>query len=252
MNEQITMTNDNEKLLDTHIEAARMLDEQALAEATRQFRAGLPEVKTRKLAMPKWLRVAAVAATLVLAVSVMPFFLPGQPGSSAFAQAQAWFESYRSMHFVMTTTHNGRPLSTVEVWTDETGATRVDVPPISHIIIPAENVMHTLLPGGQTMSRSLGLRDGAFELGDGMEWLDELLEFQGLAETVETPRLIDGIDALGWRLTLSGGTHTLWVDPADNRPLMLDAELAGGVQMESVFEFDQALPADVFLVPPQP
>ncbi len=252
MNEQMTMNIENEKLLDDHIEAARMLDEQALDEATKQFRSNLPEVKPRKLAMPKWLRVSAVAAALVLAVSIAPFFLPGQPGSSAFAQAQAWFESYRSMHFMMTTTHNGRSLSTVEVWTDHTGATRVDVPPVSHIIIPADNVMHTILPGGEIMSRQLGIDADSFELGDGMEWLDELLAFQGLAETVDTPRRIDGIEALGWRLTLLGNTHTLWVDPADNRPLLLDAELAGGVLMESVFEFDQSLPADVFLVPPQP
>ena len=65
------------------------------------------------------------------------------------------------------------------------------------------------------------------------------------------PRRIDGVEALGWRLDLDGMTHTLWVDPADNRPLRLEAELAGGIRMVSTFTFNEVLPDTLFEVPPQ-
>ncbi len=249
MNDSKTTSLANEQRLDRYIEAACAVDDAELAAATTQFRASLPEAKPSRQSMFSWLRLAGVAAALMLTISLLPFLTPGQPGTSAFAQAQAWFESYRSLHFLMTMTHNGQPLTTVEVWTDETGATRIEMPPVTHIVIPVENVMHTLMPGGQVMTKSLGIGAADFELGDGMEWLDELRTFQGMAGTVDSPRRIDGIDALGWRLVLSTGTHTLWVDPADNRPLLLEAGLAGGMQMESVFEFDQPLSADLFKLP---
>lgn len=252
MNDSNTTSPADNKRLDSYIEAACAVDDAELAAATEQFRASLPKAKTRRQPMFSWLRVAGVAAALMLTISLLPFLLPGQPGTSAFAQAQAWFERYRNLHFVMVMSQNGQLLSSVEVWTDETGATRVEVPPVTHIVIPAQSVMYTLLPGEQVMTQSLGIDAADFELGDGMEWLDELRTFQGLAKTVDSPRTIDGIDALGWQLTLSSGTHTLWVDPADNRPMLLEASLAGGLQMESVFEFDQSLPDDIFQPPGQP
>jgi len=252
MNESNPNNLANDKRLDDHIAAACSLDDAELAAATAQFRASLPEAKPSRQSMFSWLRLAGVAAALMLTISLLPFLTPGQPGTSAFAQAQAWFESYRNLHFVMTMTHNGQPLTSVEVWTDETGATRVEVPPVTHIVIPRQDVMYTLVPGGQVMTRALGVDGADFKLGDGMEWLDELRTFQGMARIVDSPRRIDGIDALGWRLVLSSGTHTLWVDPADNRPLLLEASLADGMQMESVFEFDQSLPEGLFVPPGRP
>ena len=39
------------------------------------------------------------------------------------------------------------------------------------------------------------------------------------------------------------------MDPADNRPLRLEADLAGGVDLISVFSFDEALPPELFELP---
>jgi hypothetical protein len=239
----------SETLLDAHIDAARTLDESALDAAARHFRADLPAPQSARVTLPAWLRMAGATAVLLLAISLLPFLLPVQPGNSAFAQAQAWFERYATLHFAMTVTRQEQALSTVEVWSDESGATRISVPPVTHLVLPAENVMHTIMPGGEVMSRSLGIRAGSFDLGEGMEWLDELLTFQGLAQLLDEEREINGVSALGWRLELSGGTHTLWVDPADNRPLLLEATLPGDVRMESVFVFDEALPEDIFALP---
>ena len=238
--------------LESYIEAARTVDEHELQAASRAFQSELPVVEKHSSVRAGWLRFAGVAAALVLAISLIPLVLPGNPGATAFAQAQAWFESYRTLHFVMTTQINDQPLTRVEVWTDDEGSTRVDVPPISHIVIPSQSIMHTVLPGGQVVTTDLPLSTRAFEVGDGMEWLDELRDFQGMAEIVGESRSIDGIEAMGWRVALPSGTHTLWVDPADNRPMMLDAELESGMTMESVFEFDQPLPDGLFDVPSLP
>ena len=247
MNE--TLNKEMDALLDRHIDAARAMDEAALADATREFRASLPDAKPRRHGLSSWLRVAGVAATLVLAVTVIPLLLPGKPGASAFAQAQAWFQHYDTLRFEMTMSQHGQALTTVRVWSNEAGNTRSETPPVIQLVLPAENLMHTVLPNGQVMSQALGPLPGLFNQGSGMEWLDELVTFQGLAEPVDGFRDIDGIDAMGWRLSLSGGTHTLWVDPADNRPLTLEADLEGGVRMVSVFTFDEALPAELFELP---
>ncbi len=244
-----TLSADMDTLLDRHIEAARNVDEAALAMAAREFRAALPETKPRRKTLRAWLGAAGAAAMLVLAVSLVPLLLPGKPGASAFAQAQAWFEHYETLRFEMTTSQNGQVLTTVRVWTDEARNTRIETPPITQLVLPSENVMHTVMPGGQVMSQALSPLPGALNRGSGTEWLDELVTFQGLAEAIDEPRDIDGIEALGWRLQLSGGTHTLWVDPADNRPLRLEADLAGGVDLISVFSFDEALPPELFELP---
>jgi outer membrane lipoprotein-sorting protein len=240
---------ETEALLDRHIEAARHVDEAALADAARQFRASLPETEPRRHGLASWLRVAGAAAVLAIAVSGIPLLLPGKPGASAFAQAQAWFEHYETLRFEMTMRQDGQPLTTVRVWTDETGNARIETPPVVQLVLPPENVMHTVLPDGQVMSQELGPLPGSFNRGSGMEWLDQIAEFQGLAEPLDTRRDLDGVDALGWRLELAGGTHTLWVDPADNRPLRLEADLTGGVQMVSVFTFDEALSPTLFQLP---
>ena len=246
------LNKETETLLDRHIEAARHVDEAALADAARQFRASLPATESRREGLGSWLRVAGAAAVLVLAVSLVPLLLPGKPGASAFAQAQAWFQHYQTLRFEMTTHQDGQVLTTVRVWTDEAGNTRIETPPVVQLMLPSENVMHTVLPGGRIMSQALGPLPGVFNRGRGMEWLDELVEFQGLAEPLDNRRDIDGIDALGWRLELAGGTHTLWVDPADNRPLRLEADLAGEVRMESVFAFDETLSPSLFELPEGP
>ncbi|MEE4174415.1 MAG: hypothetical protein V2I57_09215, partial [Xanthomonadales bacterium] len=119
-------------LLDDSIEAAREVDDYALADAARRFRNRLPQARPRRSPVASWFRVAGVAALLVLAVGLAPLLLPGKPGASAFAEARAWFEQYETLQFEMKTSRDGQVLSTVRVWSDESGATRIETPPITH------------------------------------------------------------------------------------------------------------------------
>jgi hypothetical protein len=189
--------NDANILLDQYIEAARHVDDAALTAAAREFRTTLPQAKPRHRGRVSWLGATGAAAVLILAVSLVPLLLPGKPGANAFAQAQAWFEHYETLRFEMTTSQNGQVLTTVRVWTDEDRNTRIETPPVTQLVLPSENVMHTVMPDGQVMSLTLSPLPGALNRGSGTEWLDELVTFQGLAEPIDDPRDIEGIDAVG-------------------------------------------------------
>lgn len=245
----MNMPDEKHEFLDDYINAAREVDEAALGAAVADFRSHLPVVKPARKTIPAWLRFSGAVALLVLAVSIVPTFLPDQPGGQAFARVQAWFEDYQTLRVDISMRQGAQQVSEVKVWSLANGATRVEVPPIAHIVDPQRNVMHTVLPGGQVMSREIAPGFDAVAGDSHLQWLDELRDFQGVADVLDQPRLINGIDALGWQLKLEGQSHALWVDPADNRPLLMEAELPGGLSMEVQFRFNEVLPGSLFEVP---
>lgn len=245
----MNMPTEKHEFLDDYINAAREVDEAALGAAVADFRARLPGVKPARKSIPAWLRYSGAVALLVLAIGIVPTFLPNQPGNQAFAQVQAWFEDYQTMQADISMRQGAQQVSEVKVWSLANGATRVEVPPIVHIVDPQRNVMHTLLPGGQVMSQEIGPGVAANAGESHLGWLDEIRDFQGIADVLDESRTIDEIDALGWQLNLEGQSHTLWVDPADNRPLLMEAELPGGLSMAVQFRFNQVLPPRLFEAP---
>lgn len=250
-----TQTTDPTELLERMTASARdEVSETELDAAARRFRAALPSTdasaatpSARQRPFGRWFGFAGAVATLVVAVTVLPLLLPGKTAGSAFAQAQAWFADYGTLQLTLETRQGTLELYRMSVWHERGGATRIDVGPVSHIVDPARGVMLTLGPDGQLMSRQ-ALPGGMTGPGDQEElaWLDELRDFRGQAEALDTHRDIDGVDAQGWSLELSGIRQTLWVDPVDFRPLLLEGLLGGDVTMTTRFIFDAPLPADVF------
>jgi hypothetical protein len=114
---------------------------------------------------------------------------------------------------------------------------------------PERGELIIALPNGEVMRQPLPVPSAPLGDREELAWLDELRRFQGQAEPLPEPMDLDGVAAEGWRLELSGMQHTLWVDPADHRPLRLDAQLGGGVHMEIRFTFDEVLPAALFAIP---
>lgn len=245
----MNMPNQNNALLDDYIEAAREVDDAALNKAVTDFREGLPVVKPARQKVPAWLRYSGAVAMLVLAVSIVPTFMPKNTGAQAFAQVQAWFEDYQTLQVNINMMMGDMQISEVKVWGQANGATRVEVPPTVTIIDPVNNVMHMLLPEGQVMTRELGIQVANTQGNEHLEWLEELREFQGVATIVDESRVVDGIDAIGWQLNLDGQSHTLWTDPDDNRPLLMEAELPGGLFMTITFSFNSVFPAELFEAP---
>ena len=137
----------------------------------------------------------------------------------------------------------------MQIWNERGGATRIEVPPVVQLVDPVRGELIIALPDGSVLRQDLPTGASALGTREELAWLDELRAFQGIAEPVPTPRSIGAIEAEGWRLELSGMQHTLWVDPQDQRPLMLDAKLGGGVSMETTFTFDAVLEPDLFRIP---
>ncbi|MEM1412160.1 MAG: hypothetical protein AAGH19_07345 [Pseudomonadota bacterium] len=241
----------NDKGLDDFLSAARDdVSQEQLDAAASRFRSRLPEPRedTRSSWLGSGWRSAGAVAVLVLAVTLMPLLWPGAPGGQAFAQAQAWFERYQTLRFTMDTRQGDLALFSLTVWHEADGPVRIEMPPMTTIVNPAAGEMVTLLPGQAPMRQELA-RGLALGGRDDLAWLEELRDFRGAATRLDETREIDGQQAVGWHLELSGTSHTLWVAPDDFRPLLLEGRLEGGVIMTSTFAFDEPMEASLFMVP---
>lgn len=241
---------DTDQALDTCIDATRHSVEKAeLDQAVARFRDSLPRLTPRPRTLPTMLRWTSFAALLVLAIAAVPVFWPGGNGSTAFAQAQQWLGQYRTLHIAITMTQDQRIVNRIEAWNDsETGQSRVNVSPTTGYIFDGDNV-HMLMPDNQVFSYALGADPAADGVRDQLDWLRDLRDFQGEARPVDVPRDIDGIEAAGFRLGLAEGIFTLWVDPRDNRPLLVEGTLPSDLIFEARLSFDEPLPADIFSLP---
>ena len=240
-----------ESLLDEVTLAAReQFTEADLDAATARFRQAMPRSPARhEVRLPRWLKVSGAFATLAVTVTLLSLLLPGKHAGNAFAQAQAWFQSYETMNMELVTRQGDQELYRMKVWNERGGATRIEIPPIVQIVDPVRGELVIAMPDGSVMRQSLPSRVPALAGREELAWLEELQAFKGIAEPLTERRSVAGIDAQGWRLELSGMQHTLWVDPSDSRPLLLEALLGADVTMESTFAFDQALPEELFRIP---
>lgn len=248
----ITITEQHEQRLDDVTRAAReQFSDAELDAATARFKKSLPAAAAAApfRGLPRWLKLSGAMAALVLTVTSLSLLLPGNRSGSAFAQAQAWFERYDTLQLVLTARRGQQELYRMTVWHERGGSARIDIPPISQLVDLVRGELIIVMPGGQVMRQDLPGTNRELGGREELAWLDELRAFRGQAELLPEQQMLDGIAADGWRLELSGMQQTLWVDPADQRPLRLDGQLGGGVSMESVFTFDQALPEDVFSLP---
>ncbi len=239
----------DEKFLDVFFEAANNeLPEESLDAATARARSRLPSQAPRTRTQFMSWRLAGATGFAVAALMLVPLLMPGHNGS-AFAEAQAWFEAYRTLHVTTVMEQNGNRFSRMEVWADDKGSVRIEMDPVTHIIDAGSDTMHILLPGNQVMSKPVLTAGSTGPSDKTFAWVQDIRDFQGDAQVLEETRVIEGIEASGYSLSVDGSSFILWVDPADNRPLQVEGELPGGLTMRSDLQFDMALPAGAFTVP---
>ncbi|HUF74067.1 MAG TPA: hypothetical protein VMR74_14380 [Gammaproteobacteria bacterium] len=235
-----------EDFLDPYVEAARrQFDAAEIEHAAQRLRERLPRARFGRPASLGWLSLAGAASILFAAIAVVSFFLPGDNGS-AFAQAQQWFASFRTLQVEMTVETGQDAVARTNIWLDDSGDMRIESAGATWIVKPEAGMMYVLLPDGETIAQSIPPVSVA-ENSTG--WIDGIRDFQGEAELVAESRFIEGISATGYSLTMGASTFVLWVDPFDNKPLLMESEMPGGVTMRNALSFDTPLPADVFDVP---
>jgi hypothetical protein len=82
------------------------------------------------------------------------------------------------------------------------------------------------------------------EKAEGLEWLDEVRRFQGVATRLPQPRIIDGHTAYGWKLSAGGMDLLMWAT-AEGVPL--EMTMGQGEQLQFDFRFEMNVPLDANL-----
>jgi hypothetical protein len=236
----------SDEYLDPYIEAARrQFDDDEIERAAQRLRESLPRAQVRPRAILRWLTLAAAASVVFAAVTAVSLFLPGQNGS-AFAQAQQWFSTFRTLHIETTAQIGQETVSRMDFWLNEAGDVRIESGEVTTIIRADTDTVYVEMPDGQVMAESI---PPAAVTDESTDWLEEIRSFQGQADLLAQARLIDGISAIGYELTVGLTTLVLWIDPFDGKPLLVEAGNVDGTSVRHALSFDVPLPADAFDVP---
>jgi hypothetical protein len=233
------------ELLDLHIEAARQQFHAAgVEQASRRLRANLSQARGNKSFILKFPALVGAVSVIFVAIFAVSFFAPGTNGT-AFAQAQEWLASFRTLQTEGTVVA-GDSVSTVVAWLDESGDTRIEYLGMTTIIKPEEGMIYFLRPDGRSFVQQITSEP---IVRNSMEFLDVIRAFRGQADLLAERRMIDGILAVGYELEVDATSSVLWVDPTDGRPLLVDAQMPDGTTTHTVLRFDLPLPENAFAVP---
>jgi hypothetical protein len=231
--------------LDSHIKAARQqFDAAGIEQAARRLRAKLSQARGNKSFILRFPALVGAVSVIFVVIFAASLLVPGTNGT-AFAQAQEWLASFRTLQ-AETTVVAGDSVSTVVAWLDESGDTRVESLGITTIIKPEEGMIYVLRPDGGSFVQRI---TSEHIVGNSMEFLDDIRAFRGQADLLAERRMIDGILAVGYELDVDTTTNVLWVDRTDGRPLLVEAKMPDGTTMRTVLRFNLPLPENAFEVP---
>lgn len=237
---------DSAEFLAAYVAAARNdVPEDVYSQAANRLRARVPESEVGAQRNKKLFRIGAAAAMLAVVLLVGQTFMPGN-GATAFAAVQKWFSDFRNVHVSTTISSGESVVVNVEVWALANGTVRIEQTGIVQILDSDAARFYTLLPNQQYFAQELAAKP---KKPQGLDWFEDVREFQGEATLIQESRLVSGINARGFQLQTDGIDLTLWTDPVSHRPLLLEGALPGGLQMISKLDFDADISAELFEVP---
>jgi outer membrane lipoprotein-sorting protein len=212
-------------------------------EAQRKLEAVIARAPRRKITprVTGWFAAAASALAAVTALVWLPL-APTQ--ALAFSDVQKHFRDFRTLRFDFEQRMDGTVLVQGRVSLLADGSVRTEVgEDVVVIVNAAERRVLTLLRAGHialvTPLDATPTRD------DSMEWLREVRDFQGLAVAIPGTRTIRGQIAHGWKLSTEHGEIALWASEA-GLPLEMQIDQGVKIDMDFRFEFDAALPPELF------
>ena len=225
--------------------AAREVDEAAVRAAQRKLEDAVARrmsgqaPRTKGARQTGWLAAAASAAVAVFAL----LWLPLHP-APAFAAVQKHFRDFQTLRFVIDQRVDGQPAIQTRVQATRSGNVRTEVgDDIVVIVNSAEARVLTLIRSSRVAIVSPLARP--VEEEDALKWLKDIREFQGVAQALPEPRMIQGKKAYGWRLETQGIDLVLWAT-AEGLPLQMVMNPAAQLQLDFSFEFDVALAPESF------
>ncbi len=234
-------------LLAEHVAAVEPVPSEALNAAQDRLqlrlRAARPKPGTR---YPLRWAAAAMLALVVSTALVLPLF---SDSGAAFAAARHHFRNFKTLSMRIEQRMDGALLQTTQVLINDQGQVRTDVDAqLSIIVDPLRGDLLTLLHDSKQAMRmplpvAVPVRGGTNT--PGLEWLDEVRNFQGRAKRLDQPRLIDGHEASGWKLDIGGSSFVLWIDQ-QGLPLAMEQQAGGSLELLYQFEFDAVIAAQVW------
>jgi hypothetical protein len=187
-----------------------------------------------------WLAAAASAAVAAVAILWLPLGT-----TPAFADVQKHFRDFKTLRFAVEQRMNGKSLMTARVSVLRDGSVRAEVgEDVVVIVNPAEQRVLSLVKSAR-LAVVAPFDETKVKEDDALEWLDDIRVFQGAATALPDTRIIDGQKAHGWELTINGGKVVLWAND-EGLPLQMKLDHGVAIDMDFRFEFDVAMPADLF------
>jgi hypothetical protein len=222
--------------------AANEPDPAAVQEAQRKLEARIASapVKSRKR-VTGWLAAAASAIAAVAAF----VWLPLTPMTAmAFSQVQEHFRDFNTLRFEFEQRMNGDLLVKGRVSVLANGSVRTEVgDDVTVIVNMAEKRVLTLIESGHIAMQTPLTETGTKE--DAMAWLQEVRDFQGVAQPLSRTRWIGGERAQGWELPMAQGRIVLWANAA-GLPLEMELDQDMKLAISFRFEFEPKLAAELF------
>lgn len=219
-------------------------DEAHVQAAQRRLEAAIGARASRVPAVPRkiggWL-AATVSAAVLAVVLLSPF--TATP-ALAFSVVQQHFRDFRTLRFEVEQRVNGQVAMQSRVSVTRAGDVRADIGRDLTVIVNSAQQRVLVLQHPARMAVVAPLNGGA-QTDDALRWLDEIRDFQGVAQELREVRTIDGKSAQGWRLEVGGTTIMLWGDD-NGLPLEMSVGGAGPTQLDFHFEFDVELAPQVF------
>lgn len=179
----------------------------------------------------------ALAGSACLVLALVLLVLPGNGNGHAFAAVQRHLADFQALRMrIDQPGAHGSAGQSVQVAMLRSGQVRVDVEgEVSVVVDPVAGQALTLLHGSrQALQFPVPLQDLLGEL-DPMAWISEIRDYQGLADRLPEPRVIDGRTAWGWALEVDGTRVLLW---ATEEGLPLELTVDGQALVDIGFEFD--------------
>ena len=229
------------------LSGAREPDDAMVAEAQRKLDAlvaGRVATRTSRRPAPHtrgWLAAGASAVAAAVALLWLPL---GSTPALAFAQVQQHFRDFRTLRFDVEQRMNGKVMMKSRIHVTRDGNVRTDVGDLISVIVNSSEhrVMTLHHPAHVATLAPLPVPATA---DDAMAWLKEIREFQGVATRLRATRIIDFKKAYGWELASAAGNIVLWATE-DGLPLEMNLGGNAALQLNFDFEFDPALPAQMF------
>ena len=217
--------------------AAREIDDAAVQEAQRKLETLIARRQASGRSPLRSSRGWLAAATTAAAVMLAALWLPLYP-TPAFAAVQRQLRDFTTMRFVIDQRVAGEPVMQTRVSATNAGNVRTEVgDDVTVIVNSSERRVLTLIRSAHMAIASPLVV--AAKQDDALKWLEDVRKFQGVAQALPEPRVINGQQAFGWRLKGEGFDMVLW---ATEQGLPLEMTLSPDAQLQLEFHFEMNVP----------